>query len=133
MITKQQKPIANTAVSDEEIQKVEDYLRGYSFHQKMLDARSYEEEFFYPKEDRSDTRGDFCVARVKMFEIRHFIMGLENCDEKLLLYFHYVKGESIERCGEMLGVSRCTAFRIKKRALCFAAIHKKSQGLIDGI
>ena len=41
---------------------------------------------------------------------------LPNSDEKLLLYYHYVKGENVERCAELLGISRSSGFRLKKRA-----------------
>ncbi len=60
------------------------------------------------------------LARAKMFDVRHFILSLPNGNEKLLLYFHYIKGESVWRCGELLGVSERAAFRIKARALAMA-------------
>ena len=67
------------------------------------------------------------LARAKMFDVRHFILGLGNCDEKLFLYYHYVKGESTERCSELLGLSRRSAFRLKRKALglAYAALCEK--------
>ena len=114
-----------TSVSDEEIREMEEYLRGYSFHAKLIDMDEYERTFFYDPRKEGRGKGEIPLARVKLFEIRHFIMSMENSDEKLLLYYHYVKGESVERCSELLGVARCTAFRMKKRALLLAVLHKK--------
>ena len=108
---------------------MEDYLRGYSFHRKMIAMDAYERSFFYdyaPKQGKDDAM-EVPLARVKLYEIRHFVMGMENSDEKLLLYYHYVKGDSIERCAELLGIARCTAFRMKKRALRLAVLHKREE------
>ena len=116
-----------TSVSETELRSMEDYLRGYGFHQKMLHMDEYERSFFYTPEKNAEGVGEIPLARVKLFEIRHFIMSMDNSNEKLLLYYHYVKGESIERGAEMLGVARCTAFRMKKRALCLAVLHKRSE------
>ena len=114
-----------TSVSDGEIQELEEYLRGYSFHEKLIAMDEYARSYFYsPRKDGAGA-GEIPLARVKLFEIRHFIMSMDNSDEKLLLYYHYVKGESIERCSELLGVARCTAFRMKKRALRLAVLHKR--------
>ncbi len=104
---------------------MEDYLKGYPFHQKMIDMDEYERSFFYSVKKNGQGEVEIPLARVKLFEIRHFIMGMENSDEKLLLYYHYVKGESVERCSELLGVSRATAFRMKKRALSLAVLHRR--------
>ena len=63
------------------------------------------------------------LARAKMFGVRHFILGLDNSDEKLFLYYHYIKNESVERCGELLGISRRTAYRLKEKALSLAYVN----------
>ena len=105
----------------EKIRQVEDYLRGYQLNRKLLRLDKYEREYFHTDENDIEAFGEVPLARARMFEIRHFIMRLENCDEKLLLYYHYIKGEPVERCGELLGVSRSTAFRMKARALKMAS------------
>ena len=116
-----------TSVSETEIQTMEDYLKGYSFHEKLIAMDEYERSYFYRLQEGKDGASELPLARVKLFEIRHFIMGMDNSNEKLLLYYHYVKGESVERCAELLGVARCTAFRMKKRALRLAVLHKRGQ------
>ena len=78
----------------------------------------YEREYFgFSESEGSSMMTDVSIARAKMYEIRHFIMRMKNSDEKLLLYYHYVRGESVERCAELLGISRSSGFRLKKRAL----------------
>ena len=68
-----------------------------------------------------EAMGEAPLARARMYEIRHFINSLPNSDEKILLYYHYIKGESIEKCAELLGMSRSSAFRLKRKALILAA------------
>ena len=106
--------------------KIDDYLKGYQLNRKLLRLDRYEKEYFHTDESDVEALGEAPLARARMFEIRHFIMKMKNSDEKLFLYYHYVKGESVERCGELLGVSRSTAFRIKARALEMAYREKFS-------
>ena len=118
-----------TSVSEEEIRAMDDYLKGYAFHERMKTMEERECVWFTRGEQASPGRNEISIGRVRQFEIRHFLMGMENSTEKLLLYYHYVKGDSVERCAELLGVARSTAFRMKKRALAVAVLHKKT---IDG-
>ena len=57
----------------------------------------------------------------QMRDIRAFIESLPNESCKLLLYYHYVVGMTVERASEELDISRRNAFRLKKKALAFAA------------
>lgn len=121
------------SVTKEEFSEVEDYLRSYSFYKKLLKLDRYEQEYFgaSPMRERSiyEHHGEVSLAHAKMFEVRHFIMMMQNSDEKLLLYHHYLRGESVERCAELLGMSRSSAFRLKKRALTLAAeIYSQKKG-----
>jgi DNA-directed RNA polymerase specialized sigma24 family protein len=104
---------------------MDDYLKGYQINRKLLRIDRYEKEYFHTDESDVEAFGEAPLARARMFEIRHFVMRLENSDEKLLLYYHYIKGEPVEKCAELLGVSRSTAFRLKSRALRKAAMFKE--------
>lgn len=106
---------------DEELRAVDDYLKSYGFYQKLLKLDRYERRYFGFEEEEGSLPGDLVFARTRMYEVRHFIMNMKNSDEKLMLYYHYVRGETVERCGELLGISRSSAFRLKKRALAEAA------------
>ncbi|MBQ9783784.1 MAG: hypothetical protein IJW44_04620 [Clostridia bacterium] len=108
------------SVSDEEIRRMENYLKGYGLNRKLLRLERYEKEYFGFVASPEDLPGEAPLARARMFEVRHFIMSMKNSDEKLLLYYHYVRGEPVEKCAELLGISRASGFRLKKRALARA-------------
>ena len=117
-------------VTKEEFSAVEDYLMTYGFYKKLLRIDKYEQEFFSDRSespDLLDRSSEIALAHAKMFEVRHFIMGMQNCDEKLFLYHHYVHCDSVERCAELIGISRSSAFRLKKRALVLAAEYYASE------
>ncbi len=111
-------------ISTDEIRETENFLKGYGLNRKLLKLDKYERTYFGYKDGDEGAFSDTPLARAKMFEVRHFIMELKNSDEKLLLYYHYVRGESVERCAELLDISRSSAFRLKKRALTLAAEHR---------
>jgi DNA-directed RNA polymerase specialized sigma subunit len=56
-----------------------------------------------------------------MRDIRAFIESLPNESCKLILYYHYIVGMTVERASEELDISRRNAFRLKKKALALAA------------
>ena len=107
-------------IEEEKIKEVENYLLSYSLNSKMLKMDRYEREYYGKRTLDLESPGDVPLARARMYEVRHFIMSIQNCDEKLFLYYRYVKGETVERCAEMLGISRASGFRMRKRALLFA-------------
>ena len=103
-------------IDSNDIKREEDYLKGYRTNGKLLRLERYEREYFGTKDNCDfEAMGEIPLARARMYEVRHLINSLPNCDEKLLLYYHYIKGENVERCAELLGVSRSSAFRMKKR------------------
>jgi DNA-directed RNA polymerase specialized sigma24 family protein len=58
---------------------------------------------------------------IKAKSTRDFVLGLPDCREKLFLYYHYISGMSMERTAELLGISPRTAYRLRLRALDYAA------------
>ena len=105
--------------------RIEDFLKGYKINRRLLGIEKYYDEYFKDENNflysvDSDMLKEAPLARAKMFEVRHFILGLPNSDEKLFLYYHYIKGDSVERCGELLGISRRNCFRLKQKALAMA-------------
>ena len=109
----------------EEIEAMKEYLSGYKLSRDLLELEKYEREFLRSRACASERPGDLSMARARMFEIRHFILNLPNSNEKILLYLHYIDCEPIERCGDILNMSRSSAFRLKRKALSLALKHSK--------
>ena len=113
----------DTCFGKEEKEKVENFLKGYRTNATFLKMDRYEKEYFHSTEQMKEDDlllYDMPMAKARMFEVRHFILGLDNCDEKLFLYYRYVKKLSVEKCGEIFGVSRRTAYRMLDRSLRLA-------------
>jgi len=111
----------NAKPTAEEIKITENFLKSYKLNQKLLRLDRYEREYFGATDRDTEGLSETRLARPRMYDVRHFIMSLPNSDEKLLLYYHYVRGQSIEACAELLGISRSSGFRKKKIALELAA------------
>jgi len=125
--------MSRKAVYDKEIMDIDNYLRGYQLNRKLLRIDRYEKEYLSQDNMDIEAFGEEPLARARMFEIRHFVMRMENSDEKLFLYYHYIKGQPVEKCAELLSVSRSTAFRLKERALKKAAVEKAARECKRGI
>lgn len=117
----------NTEVTKEQYDKVDNYLKSYKFCRRLIMLGNYEKKYFDTLEWESETPAEFAVARAKMFEVRHFIMGMRNGNEKMLLYYHYVHCDTVEKCAELMGISRASAFRLKKKALAAAYLHSVAE------
>lgn len=93
------------------------YLRDYRRTQSMLKATSLTKRF---SDESCSADADEAIFRSKMFEIRSLILSVEQTPEKMLLYYYYVKGFTLDRCARMLGISRRSVYRLKLRALDLA-------------
>ena len=103
-------------------------LSEYSVFRKLLDMELYNNQYFgnaeiLLKKERLEALSGSESSRIKarMFFLRRFVLSLGGCNEKLFLFYHYIHGESVGRVAELMGMSRRSAFRLKKRALEFAA------------
>ena len=113
------------AEETEKIEMMKNYLSGYKLFRSLLELEKYEREFLSSHQWENERPGDLTLARAQMFEIRHFILDMPNSNEKIILYLHYIDCEPIERCADIMNISRSSAFRLKKRALLLAANYKK--------
>jgi hypothetical protein len=126
-MTKNKSELFSSATHSENIEEMKNYLSGYKLYRDLLELEKYEREFLRSREWSSERPGDLTLARVKMFEIRNFILSLPNSNEKILLYIHYIDCEPIERCGDIMGISRSSAFRLKRKALALACKNKSKE------
>lgn len=106
---------------------VKKFLEGYGASKNILKMMEYEKEYFADesKSHADDALivpgGDEVLLKSKMYDVRRFILGMEDGKEKALLFYHYIRGFSVEKCSEMMGIGRTSAFRLKKKALASAA------------
>ena len=126
-MTKNKSELFSSATHSGNLEEMKNYLSGYKLYRDLLELEKYEREFLRSREWSSERPGDLTLARVKMFEIRNFILSLPNSNEKILLYIHYIDCEPIERCGDIMGISRSSAFRLKRKALALACKHKSKE------
>ena len=66
---------------------------------------------------------DEMALRAEMFAIRRSVMRLPDSTEKILLYNRYIRGETMETCAELLGISRRSVFRLSHRAMALYLKH----------
>ena len=105
-------------------------LSEYSVFRKLLDMQNYNNEYFgnaeiFRKNERKrqgeSLPGDKPDIMARMFDLRRFVLSLDATNEKLFLFYHYIHGESVGRVAELMRISRRSAFRLKARALEYAA------------
>ena len=81
-------------------------------------------EIFLKKEQLAqlgNLPGDLSDVASKLFGLRRFILSLGGTNERLFLFYHYIHCEKVSRVAELIGISRRSAFRLKIRALEYAA------------
>lgn len=66
--------------------------------------------------DKPIRTSDRVLISMRIREIEREVRALPVGRERLFLELHYFEGHSIERCAELMDVSRATAFRIRRRA-----------------
>ena len=105
-------------------------LSEYSVFRKLLDMQTYDKEYFGNAEIFRKNRqlcrseslpGDEEHISARLFRLRRFVLSLSASNEKLFLFYHYIHGESVGRVAELMRISRRSAFRLKSRALEYAA------------
>ena len=121
MTEKQIEPNQN----QERIEAVRNFLCGYQLCLDMLNLRRYERKRSYQFDDEFDGEdilsGNEAYWRARMFAVGSLIEKMKNGREKLMIYYHYVRGESIEHAANLLDVSRRTGYRLHQRGLLSAS------------
>ena len=113
------------AAVDPQIEEVRNFLCGYQLCLDMLHLRRYERKRAYVFRDPCNCEellaGNEGYWRSRMYEVEALVNAMRNGREKLVLYYHYVRGESIELAADLIGVSRRTGYRLHQRGLLFAS------------
>ena len=110
------------------MQEMENFLLSYQYCIDALGLLQYDKErkrskrwAEHHKPDGDLLTGNEDMLRARMYEVRELVASMKNGREKLILYYHYLRGESIERAADLIGFSRRTGYRIHKKALLTAA------------
>ena len=96
-----------------------EFLRSYRMHADLLNLYQYERKQRNADDGSGScgTLGDEAFWRAEMARVESLIASMSNGKEKLMLYYRYIKGESIERIADLLDVSRRTGYRMHLRGL----------------
>lgn len=117
---------------EKQVEDVRNFLCGYQLCLDMLNLRRYERKrakIFCEECDCTDILGgDEAYWQSRMYEVAALLGQMKNGREKLILYYHYVRGESVEHAANLLGVSRRTGYRILRRALVSASFLYRRAG-----
>ncbi|MBQ8416077.1 MAG: sigma-70 family RNA polymerase sigma factor [Clostridia bacterium] len=115
------------------IERTKDFLCGYQLCLDMLNLRRYERKRVKPFDEECFCEdvlsGDESYWRARMYEVTALLGEMKNGREKLILYYRYIRGESIERAANLLGVSRRTGYRLHQRGLASASFLLKKRKL----
>ena len=111
--------------TDDRLEAVRNFLCGYQLCLDMLNLKKYERKrakiFRDPCDCDALLAGNEAYWRAQMFAIANLVSSMRNGREKLILYYHYIRGESIEHAADLLGVSRRTGYRMHNKGLLMAS------------
>ncbi len=110
---------------DARVEEVRNFLCGYQLCLDMLKLRRYERRRSQSFSELCDCEdilaGNEAYWRARMFEVKALIDGMKNGREKLILYYRYIRGESVERAADLLDISRRTGYRLHRKGLLIAS------------
>ena len=94
--------------------EVIDLLKQYSVCKRYLDSQAYAKEYFNPDDTQKIDEKEQYETRIHVIE--SLIQLLAPSDEYTLLRLHYIKGITIEKCAESMGISVRTAHRMLNKS-----------------
>ncbi len=113
-----------TRLAKAQVEGVRNFLCGYRLCVDMLNLRRYERRNRHPFDEACDCDDLLCGSesywRARLYEVGLLIDSMPNGREKTVLYYRYIRGESIERAANLMGVSRRTGYRLHLRGLIVA-------------
>ncbi len=72
---------------------------------------------------------DRALIEMSVRDLEREVQALPVGRERMILVLHYFEGNSIERCAELMDVSRATAFRIHRRALDMLVFNERLRAM----
>lgn len=106
---------------DQLIEATRNFLCSYQVSLDMLNLRKTERKrarvFDDPFECGDVLAGGEAFWKARMYEVRSLLASMRNGREKVILYYHYIRGMSIEHAADMMGISRRTGYRLHQKGL----------------
>ena len=88
-VTVKERHLNNEADTKDKLSAAKRFLEEYEIARKGLRMSQYCREYFRDEEDPLDeSYGDEVLLRAKMYEVKSFILGMPNGNERLFLYYH---------------------------------------------
>jgi hypothetical protein len=116
----------NEAETELPVEEVRNFLCSYRLCADLLQLHRYERKRakVFDEEFECDELldGNEATWRARMFAVGSVVAKMKNGREKLMIYYHYIRGESIEHAASLLNVSRRTGYRLHGRGLYSAAV-----------
>ncbi len=88
------------------VKEAQKRLSCYLIYKKLVDSECAKEPI-----------ADEMALRAEMFAIRRSVMRLPDSKEKIFIYNRYIRGETMESCAELIGISRRSVFRLSHLAM----------------
>lgn len=119
--------ISKTKLSEEDINKTVNFFESYQVCKKMLIINEIDYACQNKDEQKNATLAyNLVCLKSKMSDVENFILDNQPKNKTLqeyhlFLHCHYILGMTIEKTAEEIFISRSTAYRIKKKAIEYAA------------
>jgi DNA-directed RNA polymerase specialized sigma subunit len=97
-------------------------LRAYKIMNSVIRSSQDYGRHFGDEENVDET-----ALLAQMFSLRSLVLSVENARERMFLYHYYIKGNTLNTCAKLLGVSLRTVGRIKLDALSSVARKMKTK------
>ena len=108
------------------VEEVRNFLCSYRLCADLLYLQRYERKRAKPFDEKFECDelldGNEACWRARMFAVGSMVAKMKNGREKLMIFYHYIRGESIEHAASLLNVSRRTGYRLHSRGLSSAAV-----------
>ena len=108
-------------LNEARIRAAKEFLGGYRICEELLGIQKYTRRRARLIEEEVQLEelfaGNEAYWRMRMYEVENMIASMANGREKILLYYRYIKGESVEHVSDLLGFSRRTGYRLLGRGL----------------
>ena len=116
----------NDTEKEELVEEVRNFLCSYRLCADLLQLHRYERKRAKPFEEEFECDelldGNEACWRARMFAVGSVVAKMKNGREKLMIHYHYIRGESVDHAASLLNVSRRTGYRLHHRGLCSAAV-----------